>query len=288
MTSPLTLLNGHLRCDLSPDLGGCVAGLWFGEQQVLRSTPASELQNVRVSGSYPLIPYSNRVGYRLLHWAGQDYVLPQNFAPEPHSIHGVGWERAWAVEEASASHAVLAYRHAADVAWPFAFDSRQTLTLAGDALELQMSITNRADVTAPVGLGWHPYFAKSAATQIRFATAGRWEMGADKLPTQRLSHTGLDTDCRSLEVDHCFDGWDGQLQLEDGGLRIRVTSDLGCLVVFTTPGRDSIAIEPVSHVNNALALARQTGVTPESLGLRVLQSGETFTARMRIQVTPCA
>ena len=288
MTSPLTLLNGHLHCELRPDLGGCVAGLWFGKQQVLRSTPAAQLQDVRVAGSYPLVPYSNRVGYRLLHWAGQDYVLPQNFAPEPHSIHGVGWARAWAVEETSASHAVLGYHHAADAAWPFAFDSRQTATLAADALELQMSITNRADVAAPVGLGWHPYFAKSAATQIRFAAAGRWEMGADKLPTQRLAHTSLNTDCRSLEVDHCFEGWDGQLQLEEGGLRIGVTSDLGYLVVFTTPGRDSIAIEPVSHVNNALALARQTGHSAESLGLRVLQPGATFTARMRIQVAPCA
>jgi aldose 1-epimerase len=55
-------------------------------------------------------------------------------------------------------------------------------------------------------------------------------------------------------------------------------------VVFTTPVRDSIALEPVSHVNNALALAQQTGVTPESLGLRMLQQDETLSARMRIHV----
>jgi aldose 1-epimerase len=151
-----------------------------------------------------------------------------------------------------------------------------------------MEITNRAGEAAPAGLGWHPYFAKSAATRIQFASQGRWEMGADNLPTLRLVHAGLDTDCTSLDVDHCFDGWNGSLQLTEGGLRVGVTSDLDCLVVFTTPERDSIAIEPVSHVNNALALARQTGVTPESLGLRVLQPGETFTAHMRIQVEPLA
>lgn len=284
----MTLLNGKLRCELRPDLGGCVAGLWFGEQQVLRSTPAAELQDVRVSASYPLVPYSNRIGRRLLQWDGQDYELPQNFAPEPHSIHGIGWERAWAVEEASATHAVLGYRHQADRSWPFAFDSRQTFTLRGDALELQMEITNHAGEAAPAGLGWHPYFAKSAATRIQFGAQGRWEMGADKLPTLRLAHAGLDTACTHLEVDHCFDGWNGRLQLTEGGLRLQVTSDLDRLVVFTTPGRDSIAIEPVSHVNNVLALARQTGVTPGSLGLRVLQPGETFAARMRIQVEAVA
>jgi aldose 1-epimerase len=56
------------------------------------------------------------------------------------------------------------------------------------------------------------------------------------------------------------------------------------LVVFTTPGRDSIAIEPVSHVNNALALVAQTGASPESLGLVTLQPGETFSVAMRIEV----
>jgi aldose 1-epimerase len=94
----------------------------------------------------------------------------------------------------------------------------------------------------------------------------------------------LDIDCSGLDVDHCYDGWNGVLLLSEAGQRIRVTSDLDCLVVFTTPGRDSIAIEPVSHVNNALALAQQSGVTPQALGLRVLQPGETFSARMRIQV----
>jgi aldose 1-epimerase len=288
MSPSIPLHCGSLRCELLPALGGCVAGLWWGEQQVLRSTPAARLQDVRVAGSYPLVPYSNRIGWRKLLWAGQEYVLPQNFAPEPHTIHGVGWERAWQVEDSSATHAVLRYQHTADVAWPFAFDSRQRFTLADDGLEMHLSLTNRAAVAAPAGLGWHPYFAKSAQTHIGFAAQGRWEMDADNLPTRRLDHPGLDTDCRSLDVDHCFDGWSGGLQLTEGGLRLHVTSDLGCLVVFTTPARDSIAIEPVSHVNNALALAQQTGVTPESLGVRVLQPGETFAASMRIQLEQTA
>ena len=287
MTS-LLLENGALRCELRPDLGGCIAGLWRGQQPVLQSTPAAELASVRVSGSYPLLPYSNRIGYCKLDWAGQDYVLPQNFAPEPHTIHGVAWERAWQVEDASASHAVLVYQHLADASWPFAFDGRQTILLSHNALELHMSITNRAAEPAPAGLGWHPYFAKSPQTLIQFAGTGRWEMGADKLPTQRQPSTGLDTDCTSLDVDNCFDGWTGALQLTEGGLRLQVSSDLDCLVVFTTPGRDSIAIEPVSHVNNALSLAQQTGQSPQSLGLRVLQTGESFSATMRIQMEEVA
>ncbi|NVO08003.1 MAG: hypothetical protein HXX19_19685 [Rhodoferax sp.] len=113
-------------------------------------------------------------------------------------------------------------------------------------------------------------------------------MDAGNLPTRRLDHDGLNTGCGSLDIDHCFDGWDGQLQLSEGGLRMTVSSDLDCLVVYTQPGRNSMAIEPVSHVNNALALARQRGQSPASLGIRVLQPGDSFAARMRIQVEQLA
>jgi aldose 1-epimerase len=288
MNRTLTLQNGALRCELVPALGGCIAGLWWGQQEVLRSTSAAPLKSALASASYPLVPYSNRIGHRLLHWAGKTHLLAENFAPEPHTIHGVGWERAWQVESASATQVVLGYSHQADASWPFAFDSRQNIRVSDRSLQMQMSITNRATQAAPAGLGWHPYFAKSAQTHIAFDAKGRWDMDADKLPSTRHEHPGLHTDCADLDVDHCFDGWSAALLLTEGGLRLRLTSDLRNLVVFTTPGRNSIAIEPVSHVNNALGLVLQTGQSPESLGLRVLQPGETFTASMQIDVEPTA
>jgi aldose 1-epimerase len=279
----LVLQSANLRCELNPALGGCVSGLWFGPQPVLHSTPAAQLASVRDSASFPMLPYSNRVGYRKLHWEGQFYVLPENFAPEPHSIHGVAWERPWNVASASSNEAVLSYQHTTDGAWPFAFDAEQRFVLGDNTLDMHLSITNRAMVAAPAGMGWHPYFAKSAQTHVQFAAQGRWEMGADNLPTHRLDHTGLDTDCSSLTIDHCFDGWDNSVVLTEAGLRMQVTSDLGCLVVFTTPARDNLAIEPVSHVNNALALAAAGG-SAEALGVKVLQPGETWSASMRIAV----
>ena len=93
--------------------------------------------------------------------------------------------------------------------WPFAFECRQTLQLHANALQLTLTLTNRAGHAAPMGLGWHPYFAKRPGSRIRFAAAGRWEMGPDKLPTECLPVSGLDTACATLDVDHCFDGWSG-------------------------------------------------------------------------------
>jgi aldose 1-epimerase len=288
MTTSFTLQNGALRCELVPALGGCITGLWWGQQQLLRGTPAAVLGSALASASYPLVPYSNRIGHRILRWAGKTHTLAANFAPEPHAIHGVGWERPWRLESHSAAQAVLSYSHQADASWPFDFDSHQTIRVVDHALQLHLSVTNRSAEAAPVGLGWHPYFAKSSNTHIAFDAKGRWDMDASKLPSARRDHPGLDTACTTLDVDHCFDGWSGTLLLTESGLRLRLTSDLRHLVVFTTPGRDSIAIEPVSHVNNALGLAHQTGQSPESLGLRSLQPEETFAAWMRIDVEPSA
>jgi aldose 1-epimerase len=56
------------------------------------------------------------------------------------------------------------------------------------------------------------------------------------------------------------------------------------LVVFTTPERDNIAVEPVSHVNNALNIMAQSGAVAEDLGVVVLQPGQTYSCEMRIEV----
>jgi aldose 1-epimerase len=56
------------------------------------------------------------------------------------------------------------------------------------------------------------------------------------------------------------------------------------LVVFTTPTLDAVAIEPVSHVNNAINLMCSSGATAEDMGVCVLQPGESMSAEMSITV----
>ncbi|MBK9237781.1 MAG: aldose 1-epimerase [Rhodoferax sp.] len=285
MTTSLLLASDALRCEIAPALGGAIAGLWLGQTPVLRSTPATALTSVRQAGSYPLVPFSNRVGHGSLRWAGTDHplVVPEGF--EPHAIHGVGWLRPWSVLEAGDQFALLSFEHRGDEGWPFAFDASQAFRLCDDVLELTLSITNQSAVAAPVGLGWHPYFVKRADTHIRFEATGRWEMGADKLPTQRSTSPGLDRDCHGLDVDHCYDGWCGALHLSDSLLHTTVSSSLHFVVVYTNASRDYVAVEPVSHVNNAINLLEQgAGVGLSELGVCVLQPGASMSAEMNIRV----
>jgi aldose 1-epimerase len=283
----MELRAGRLRCELYPQLGGCIAGLWLGEQPVLRSTPAAQLSSARMSGCYPLIPFSNRIGHASLVWQGTQHPLVRNDADEPHAIHGIGWQRPWSVLDNDETSAMLACEHRADTAWPFAFDCSHTLRLSPGGLEMTLAVTNQSAQPAPMGLGWHPNFVKRAGARIALRATGRWDMGTDKLPTRREASTGLEASCDTLAVDHCFDGWDGSALLTDAVMRVSVQSELTRVVAFCSPERNYIAIEPVSHVNNAAQL-HAAGMDAGHLGLVVLQPGESMLAQMRIAVEAAA
>lgn len=277
------LRSGPLVCALVPELGGCISGLWLGRVAVLREPPSAGLSTARQAGCYPLVPFSNRIANASLVWQGTQHPLVRNNGDEPHAIHGVGWQRPWQLLDQEPDYALLSYEHRGDAGWPFAFDCSQAFLLRGQTLELTLSLTNQSGRSAPAGLGWHPYFVKRPGSHLRFAAAGRWEMGPDKLPTGRLASPGIDADCAALDVDHCFDGWDGTADLQDDQLRIRVRSNLSRLVVFTNDTRPFVAIEPVSHVNNAANLAA-AGADAQALGLVILAPGATLSAQMSIEV----
>lgn len=279
----IRLQAGPLTCEIAPALGGCIAGLWHDRAPVLRSMPAQQLSTARLSGCYALVPFSNRIAHARLQWQGTLYPLVRNNGDEPHAIHGVGWQRPWTWLDGDERFAMLSYEHRPDAAWPFAFDASQSLRLADDALELTLSLTNQSPHAAPAGLGWHPFFVKRPGARLALQASGRWEMGEDKLPTHRAPTLGIDAEIARLDVDHCFDGWNGRAVLRDAEFEIRLCSSLSRVVVFTTPARDSIAIEPVSHVNNAPSLVAQ-GADASQLGLVTLGPGETLTAEMTLEV----
>ena len=285
MTSPLVLAVNGFRCEIVPDMGACIAGLWLDGVPVLRSPGTAALASVRQSGSYPLVPFSNRIGQATLQWNGTSHPLVRNFGDEPHAIHGVGWQRPWAVLDSEDHFALLSYEHKPDASWPFAFDTSQAFRLTGNELEVTLSITNQSTSPTPVGLGWHPYFVKRAGSHIAFEASGRWEMDALKLPTHRTGTRGLDTDCATLDVDHCFDGWRGVVHLRDELLHTRLSSNLSRIVVFTNATRDFVAIEPVSHINNAISLMERKVATADELGVCVLQPGESMSTSMTISVS---
>jgi aldose 1-epimerase len=268
-----------LRLALRADLGGSIAGLWRGDTPVLRSTEPAALASSRLSGCYPLAPYSNRLGYRRFRWLGHEYGTERNFDDNPHSVHGVAWQRAWEVMGAGSGEAELRYRHAGDAHWPFDFELRQRLVLTPSTLEMHLAFTNRAPQPQPVGLGWHPYFVKRTRSRLHVELAERWDNDASGLPVRHVAQPGIDADVAHLDFDNCFEGWRGAARIRDEKLSLRLTSSLPYLVVFTPQTKPYFCVEPVSHVSNAIHMA-----DPAACGLRSLAAGATFDAWMRLEI----
>ena len=278
-SSGITLQAGSLRLAVRPDLGGSLAGLWHLGRPVLRSTEPGLLAGPRQSACFPLLPYSNRLGHRRFAWQGQNYTTAPNFDDSPHSLHGVGWLRAWQVVQQTADHLTLRYTHAPDGHWPFAFEAEQDITLTPQALRLDLRLRNTDTRTQPVGLGWHPYFPARHSSHLQVDVATRWERDASMLPTHATVQQSIDAPVRSLALDHCFGGWPGVAHIRDAQFALRLSSTLPYLVVFTPPGQPHFCVEPVGHVNNAIHHA-----DPTSQGLLALAPGAVAAASLTLDV----
>jgi aldose 1-epimerase len=270
---------GALRLALRPDLGGCIAGFWHRDTPILRSTAPDALTGSRPSACYPLVPYSNRLGYRKFRWKGRDYTTQPNFGDNPHSVHGVGWQRPWEIVSSSVLEVVLRLGHPGDRDWPFAFEASQYFTLTPQAMTVQMVFTNTDELPQPVGLGWHPYFPKRGRSRLHVELSDRWDTDPTQLPVRKTAQHGIDSDISHLDFDNCFDGWHGPARIRDEKFSLQLSASLDRLVVFTPTDRDYFCVEPVSHVSNAIHMA-----DPAAHGLRTLAPGETFEAWMKLEV----
>ncbi len=281
----IELRAGALRCEVVPERGGALAGLWLRDVPVLASMPAAQLGSARQAACHPLVPFSNRVGQAAVVWQGTQQPQVHHPGDAPAAIHGLGWQRPWEVLEVDATSAMLAFEHRADGSWPFAFDCSHTLRLAPDALEMTLAVTNQSGVAAPLGLGWRTLFERRPRARLALRAGGRWDMDADRLPATRTAVGGLDTALAALDEDRSFDGWDGAVQVDDPLLRVRLHSGLTHLLVASDPRH--LVLVPASHVPNAVH--RYAGGAPaQDLGLALLQPGESLVAQLRIAAEPAA
>lgn len=274
----MILRQGSLRAALRPDLGGSLAGLWWEGEPLLRSCEPEQLEGPRQSACFAMLPYSNRIGGCAFRWQGQAYRTRPNFGAHPHSLHGPGWQRAWAVGEQGPDRVSLHLRHAADEDWPFDFEATQTLQLRDQALHWQLQLRNTDARAQPAGLGWHPYFLHRAGSHLQAQVDRRWERGDDALPREARAHAALDLDLADSDLDHGFDGWSGEALITDQRLRLRLTASTRRLVVFTPPGAAHYCVEPVSHAINAVQAE-----DPLALGLVALAPGAHVAGWMQLQ-----
>ena len=271
--------------------GGALSHFSWRGQSVLRAAQASAVAAgaVRHMAMYPLVPYSNRIGDALLKTGGTAFRLRANMPPEPHAIHGFGWQRQWRLVARDAARAEIMLVHAGDADWPFACAVRQCVRLVDDVLEVSLAVRNTDLRPMPAGLGFHPYFPLAPGVRLQTSWQQMWQMGIDCLPIRlaAVPPSAIFTAPRPLEhwkVDHCFTGWSRSAVLYYAHHAVRLDASAACrnIVCFAPDdGRDFIALEPVTHVNNAFAMAAD-GVN--ETGTVILAPGEELSISMTIAV----
>ena len=286
------LKSGDSQVTLCPEIGGAIARYTWKGHDILRRAPDTAISEhlVRQMGVYPLVPYSNRIGQAKLIVGDQIFSLRPNFLQEPHAIHGFGWQRGWKVVKRNADSAELHLKHDPDIDWPFACEVTQVVRLSTSALHLHLAVKNKDTRTMPAGLGFHPYFPLTPDTHMQTDWRGMWQMGSDSLPTA-LGPVPMEADFSQLrpltnwKVDHCFTGWRRRAVLDYPTHRMQLDASEACrqIVVFApNDGRNFIALEPVTNINNAFALA---AIGVPDTGMRMLAANESFEISMSIMLS---
>ena len=281
----LSLTRGTDRCEVVPALGGSIAAWTVDGESMLRSASAASIaaQDPFGMASFPLVPYSNRIGNGSFEWYGKGFELALNFQPEPHAIHGVGFERAWQVRSRAADSATLVLHHHPGASWPFAFEAEQRITLGERTLTIEMSALNLANLAVPLAFGHHPYFPRDGAW-LQFRAQHVWLVGDDGLPSLKVKPFGkFDYSNRMPvtrgDIDHCFTGWNGEAEIfwpdRQLGLEIEASESLPCAVVCIRSDVGGFCFEPVPHLNDAINRSGRGYPMP------VIAPGESFTATIR-------
>jgi aldose 1-epimerase len=291
----VTLRSGPLGVEVSPDVGGSITRFWLerGREAVDLFRPATADavagRDPRGMACFPLVPYSNRIRGGRFSFRDQVVRLAANDPAERLPLHGVGWRMPWRPTQIGPASVTLEIGHAPG-AWPWAFRATQRVALDDSWLTLALAVTNDSDVAMPTGLGFHPYLPRTSRTTLTARVGQVWLTDGDQLPVTLVdpppgSDPGDGLSVDTVALDNCFVGWHGRAAVTWPERRLRLTMaadpPLGCLVVYTPPGRDVFCVEPVSHVTDAFNLAAR-GRT--DTGMLVLNPGEAVRATVTVAV----
>jgi aldose 1-epimerase len=240
----MRLAAGDAVAELRPDVGGRLAQLTVRGQRLLRGEDESAGLGWAYWGSYPLLPWSNRIPDGRL----GPYRLPVNWK-DGTAIHGLAAAVPWTVVEADDHGARLVV----DIDTPpWRVRGEQTFALRAGSLDHELAVANLGDNAVPVGLGIHPWFR---AREVRVPAAAIWP--AERcLPTGPPRPVTAEEDLRRRRepppLDACFTGLVGDTA-EVGVVRLSWEGPVTQVVVYSKePGW--ICVEPVTMANDGFGL----------------------------------
>lgn len=287
--------------DIIPELGAMVHQIGMTDKRgniltILESDSPEELHRNPWFRGRILFPFNDRIPRGKYSFNGADYQLPINSDEDGSAIHGLVYNRPFAVKnvEAEKEFGRMTLVHSISEtdfdSYPFSVDLSITYTLKHNEFSISYEIFNRGDRVAPVALGWHPYFSLSEKVDLLKLQAGGGDYVAvdESLnPTgEVLPVTGSPfnfTDLKSIGsevLDIAFNlPEQGRTVMEDKDNRIEIVFDTDLfpyVQLFTPPGRNSIAVEPITAATNSFNI--------DGLGRIDLTSGEQRSGTVKISL----
>ncbi|MEM9055067.1 MAG: aldose 1-epimerase [Pseudomonadota bacterium] len=281
----ITLSHSGFELKLAPEQGGCVVSFKSHDTHLLRPADLRQSQSwdARDFAAFPMLPFVGRIDHGQFAFAGRSVALPANMPPEPHAIHGLGWQSSWEVESVTQTEVLLTHTHDGSV-WPWTYQARQRFELTETGLSLSLSLTNTSQQRMPAGFGWHPYFPKAEA-HLKAPAIRTWTgqhtapETASIIPETDLRQTRL---VDELALDTAFDVAPQPIEISWPGRRLIMTSEpiFSKLTIFTPQDARSFCVEPITHAPNALNM----NLDRRETGLRILEPSQTFTGTIRLDV----
>jgi len=263
----IELRRGRTRALIAPEAGGRLVqlevsdgGSWLPLLRAPRDATRALAEPLRW-GSYPMLPWPNRIDGARFTWRGRMYALPAD-AP-PHSLHGVGHTRPWRIELATRTRCRLSL--AFDDSWPFGGRAVQEFALLADGIAQRIEV-HTAGRAFPAGAGWHPWFRRDVrpGADVRvLVDADRVYETHEMIPTGWLKPALGDSDLRGYpalgarRLDHCYRDTRGDLRIRWGDLELRMASspNVAHAVVYTPP--EGVCVEPQTCAIDAFNLDAQ-------------------------------
>jgi len=271
--------DGSVEVEVLPAVGARLHRLRAFGQELLRTPddPQRHHDDGWFWGSYPMAPWCNRVAAGPMLVAGRPIDLPATF-PDGTAIHGQVSRRAWEDHGDGAFH-VAGGRDG----WPWPYTVDQRITIAADQLELDLRLTNRADVPMPGGIGVHPWFRKPLRVAIAAARVHPSNLATepDPIPVngpfdlRRLAPMADGLDAAWAEVA------DPPVVLEwPEGIRatMSVVAPTRFIVAASPAAIDAVAVEPQTHAPDGIRRLRNG----EPGGLALIAPGESLRLRVRL------
>ncbi len=283
--------NGRLRLGIAPELGAAIAYCDYlrGAQTLPLMRPTARRGTTQPFdlASIVLVPWSNRISGGGFTFEGHRHSLEPNRKGDAFPIHGNGFQSAWDVGDQSSASLTLDL--VSDGPGPFAYKAEITYVLDDDALTMTLDVTNRADITLPYGIGFHPWFPRTEGTLLRAPAGEVWLENEEHLPTEKIPVSSVpDWDFRTAKalpqgrINNAFVGWNRQVLIEwpETGLALTLeASQTLPIYILYSPGEESefFCVEPVSHIVDAHN--RPGG--PVANGLIPLAPGESASCSCR-------